>query len=161
VFCYFPCFLNSLFVLKNYSAQEQGRQRAQEENERRMIELPDELEREHQKAWRDAQEQLDRQRLEKEKRESEQKEEARLRQLKLELLNYDFHTCPRIKKEAFQNLEVDDVDLIRIALIGPTGSGKTSLVGKSGCFSYYHLILFIYLFIYLLIFLFIYLFVFK
>ena len=86
---------------------------------------------------------LDRQRRERKEREREQKEEVRLRQLRLELLNYDFHTCPKIKKEAFQNLEVDDVDLIRIALIGPTGSGKTSLVGKSGCFLIYH---FIYLF---------------
>ena len=31
--------------LNNYSAQEQGRQRAQEENERGLIELLDELER--------------------------------------------------------------------------------------------------------------------
>jgi len=93
-------------------------------------------------------EQLDRQRREREKTERKQREEQRLLQLRLDLLNYDFHKCPRIKKEAFQNLEVDDIDLIRIALIGPTGSGKTSLVGKSGCFYFYFffIILFIYLF---------------
>ena len=131
--------------MKSYSAQKQGRRNAQEDNERRMRELLDEMERERQQALRDAQErarveleeqreQLDRQRRKREKRERKQKEEERLLQLRLELLNYDFHKCPRIKKEAFQDLEVDDIDLIRIALIGPTGSGKTSLVGKNGCF---------------------------
>ena len=45
-------------------------------------------------------------------------------------MNYDFHKCPRIKKEAFQDLVVDDIDLIRIAVIGPTGAGKTSLLGE-------------------------------
>ena len=44
-----------------------------------------------------------------------------LPQLRNELMNYDFHKCPRIKKEAFQDLVVDDIDLIRIAVIGPTG----------------------------------------
>ena len=53
-----------------------------------------------------------------------------LHQLKNELMNYDFHKCPRIKKEAFQDLVVDDIDLIRIAVIGPTGAGKTSLLGE-------------------------------
>ena len=84
-----------------------------------MRELLDEMERESQ--------QLDRQRHEGEERE-------RVLQLRRELLNYDFRKCPKIKKEAFKDLEVDDTDLIRIALIGPTGSGKTSLVGKSACF---------------------------
>jgi len=91
----------------------------QEDNERGMREFLDEMKRERQ--------QLDRQRYEKEERE-------RVLQLRRELLNYNFHECPRIKKEAFKDLEVDDTDLIRIALIGPTGSGKTSLVGKSACF---------------------------
>ena len=53
-----------------------------------------------------------------------------LPQLRNELMNYDFHKCPRIKKEAFQDLVVDDIDLIRIAVIGPTGAGKTSLLGE-------------------------------
>ena len=45
-------------------------------------------------------------------------------------MNYDFHKCPRIKKEAFQDLVVGDIDLIRIAVVGPTGAGKTSLLGE-------------------------------
>ncbi|KAJ7326028.1 hypothetical protein OS493_028751 [Desmophyllum pertusum] len=49
-------------------------------------------------------------------------------QLKDAMLNYDFQSCPRIKKESFKDLEVDDIEFIRIALIGPTGSGKTSFV---------------------------------
>lgn len=92
---------------------------SQEDNERGMREFLDEMKRERQ--------QLDHQRHEREERE-------RVLQLRRELLNYNFHECPRIKKEAFKDLEIDDTDLIRIALIGPTGSGKTSLVGKSPCF---------------------------
>ena len=44
-------------------------------------------------------------------------------------MNYDFHKCSRIKKEAFQDLVVDDIDLI--AVKGPTGLGKTSLLGET------------------------------
>ena len=74
------------------------------------------------------------------RRDTERKQEGEgPLQLRHELLNYDFHKCPRIKKEAFQDLEVDDINLIRIALIGPTGSGKTSLVGKRGCSIYFYL----------------------
>lgn len=57
--------------------------------------------------------------------------EEELLKLRNELMNYDFHKCPRIKKEAFQDLVVDDIDLIRIAVIGPAGAGKTSLVGEN------------------------------
>ena len=65
-----------------------------------------------------------------EQEEEEEEEEEGLLQLRHDLMNYDFQKCPRIKKEAFQDLVVDDIDLIRIAVIGPTGAGKTSLVGK-------------------------------
>ena len=85
--------------------------------------------------------QLDRQRRERKEREA-------VLQLRRELLNYNFHECPRIKKEAFKDLEVDDTDLIRIALIGPTGSGKTSLVGKSACFYLFFFFFFITLCLY-------------
>ena len=61
-----------------------------------------------------------------EKRETEEE----LLQLRNELMNYDFHKCPRIKNEAFQDLVVDDIDLIRVAVVGPTGAGKTSLLGE-------------------------------
>ena len=123
-------------------ARAQGQQKAREENERRMRELRDEMERDHQQALRDAQElartedderrkQLDRQRREREEKESKQKEEERFCELKDELMNYDFQTSPRIKKESFRDLEVDDINRLRIALIGPAGSGKTSFVGKN------------------------------
>lgn len=131
--------------MKNYSAQEQGRRNALEETERRLRELHDEMERERQQALRDAQEsarvenEQQREQREREDRQRKQKEEEGLLQLRLQLLNYDFHKCPIIKKESFQDLEVDDVDLIRIALIGPTGSGKTSLLGKRGCCVYFYL----------------------
>ena len=74
---------------------------------------------------------LERQRSEKEEKERMQKEEERFLQLKSELMNYDFQKCPRIKKESFRDLEVDDIDLVRIALIGLAGSGKSSFVGKN------------------------------
>lgn len=108
------------------------------------------MERERQQALRDAQESarveneqqrelLARQKREREDRQRKQKEEEGLLQLRLQLLQYDFHKCPRIKKEYFHDLEADDIDLIRIALIGPTGSGKTSLLGKRGCCVYFYL----------------------
>ena len=75
-------------------------------------------------------------RLEKQRREREEnarrfKEEEAFLQLKRELMMYDFHIRPRIRKESLTGLQVDDVDLIRIALIGPSGSGKTSFIGKN------------------------------
>ena len=72
---------------------------------------------------------LDDQKRERELKERKRQEEEEL--LLHELMNYDFHKCPRIKKEAFQDLEVDDIDLVRIAVIGATSSGKTSLIGKN------------------------------
>jgi len=74
--------------------------------------------------------QLDRQRREKEEKERIQKEEVRFGKLKEELINYDFQTGPRIKKESFQDLVVKDINVLRIVLIGPAGSGKTSFAGK-------------------------------
>ncbi|KAJ7326033.1 hypothetical protein OS493_028756 [Desmophyllum pertusum] len=91
-------------------AHEQGQRRVQEENG--MKELP--AESGPPEALSDAQER-------------EQKEG--LLQRRHELKNYHFQKRPRIKKEAFKDLEVDDIDLVRIAVIGPTGSGKTSLIG--------------------------------
>lgn len=58
------------------------------------------------------------------------KEEERLIKPRSELVNYNFHACPRVMKESFRGLHVDDIDLIRIALIGPAASGKTSFVSK-------------------------------
>ena len=58
------------------------------------------------------------------------KEEKDFIELQTALMNYDFQKSPRIKKESFRDLDVSDIDVVRIALIGPTGSGKTSFVGK-------------------------------
>ena len=148
IFIYFVLFL--FVLIKSYetvdrtdpSACAQGAQRAQEENERRMRELRDVMERDRQQALREAQERamceddaqrrhLDQQRREREEKERKMKEKGALLNLKQEMIMYDFQICPRIKKESFKDLQVDDIDLIRIALIGPTGSGKTSFVGKN------------------------------
>ena len=142
-------FFFFFFSMKNYetvdrtdpSARAQGEKRAQEENEERMSELRDKMEKDHALALREAkgralnEDGAQRMRLEKQRREREEnarrlKEEEAFLQLKLELMMYDFHIRPRISKESFTGLQVDDVDLIRIALIGPTGSGKTSFIGK-------------------------------
>ena len=140
----------SFVLIKSYetvdrtdpSARAQGAQRAQQENERRMRDLRDVMERDRQQALREAQERamceddaqrrhLEQQRREREEKERRMKEEKALLDLRHDLLIYDFQICPRIKKESFKDLQVDDIDLIRIALIGPTGSGKTSFVGKN------------------------------
>ena len=124
------------------SARAQGERRAQEENEERMSELRDKMEKDRALALREAkgralnEDGAQRMRLEKQRREREEnarrfKEEEAFLQLKRELMMYDFHIRPRIRKESFTGLQVDDVDLIRIALIGPTGSGKTSFIGKN------------------------------
>jgi len=117
----------------------EGQQEAREENEKKMRELRDKMERECQEALRDAEKlarieddelgQLARQRREREEKERRQNEEQRFRELKDELINYDFQTSPRIKKESFRDLEVEDINMLRIVLIGPPGSGKTSFVG--------------------------------
>ena len=59
------------------------------------------------------------------------KEEEAFLELQKKLVDYHFQTCPWIKKESFTGLPVDDIDAIRIALIGPTGSEKTSFIGKN------------------------------
>ena len=112
------------------------------QHDKRMRELLEKMEKEREQALREAftratledeeeRRNLDRQRREKEEKERMQKEKERFLRLKGELMNYDFQMCPRIKKESYRDLEVDDIDLVRIALIGPTGSGKTSFVGKN------------------------------
>lgn len=74
---------------------------------------------------------LDQQRREREEREREMKKFKAFLNLRKEMMDYNFRKCPRIKKESFTDLQVDDIDVIRIALIGPTGSGKTSFIGKN------------------------------
>ena len=139
------------FPLKNYEtvvrtdstarAQSQP-EKAQEKIVKRMKELRDEIERDRQEALREVQERtrmeddkqrrnLDRQKREREERQRKKKEEEGLLQLKYALIIYDFQSCPRIKKESFKDLDVGDIDLVRIALFGPTGSGKTSFLGKN------------------------------
>lgn len=126
--------------------REQGRLRAQEEHERKMKMLQDELERLRLQALLDAEEitrtedeeqreNLDVQRREAERLARELKEEEKMLKLKETLMNYDFQCRPLIRKEAFLDLQVDDIELIRIALIGPAGSGKTSFIGKNKVYS--------------------------
>ena len=59
------------------------------------------------------------------------KEEEAFLELQKKLMDCHFQTCSWIKKESFTGLQVDDIDAIRIALIGPTGSEKTSFIGKN------------------------------
>lgn len=73
---------------------------------------------------------LDEQKRKREEEERKLEKEKEFRELKSALMEYDFQLRPRIRKESFRDLDVGDVDLVRIALIGPTGSGKTSFVGK-------------------------------
>ena len=59
------------------------------------------------------------------------KEEEAFLELQKKLMDYHFQTCLWIKKESFTGLPVDDIDAIRIALIGPRDSEKTSFIGKN------------------------------
>jgi len=123
------------------NASNQGQKQAQEENERRTKELEAEMAKEREEALREVQQRarcedenerrrLEQQKHEREEKESKLKEEQAFYELQNAMMNYDFQRCPKIKKESFRDLEVGDLDLIRIALIGPAGSGKTSFVGK-------------------------------
>lgn len=122
------------------NAANTGRQQAQQENDRRMNELRQAMERQRHVALRHAEyrarcedenerRRLDEEKLYREEEERKNKEEMDFRLLKHALLNYDFQQCPRIRPESFRDLDVSDVEVLRIALIGPTGSGKTSFVG--------------------------------
>ena len=123
------------------NASNQGRQVAQEENEKRVRQLESQLRSEREQELREAQERarcedenqreiLDRQKRQREERERKIKEKKEFHELQNALMTYDFQERPRIKKESFRDLDVSDIDVVRIALIGPTGSGKTSFVGK-------------------------------
>ena len=123
------------------NASYQGQQAALKENEERARELERQLRSEREQALREAQErarcedegqreELDKRKRQREERERKIKEEQEFINLQDALVNYDFQKSPRIKKESFRDLDVSDIDLVRIALIGPTGSGKTSFVGK-------------------------------
>lgn len=87
---------------------------------------------------------LDQQRREREGREKEMKKFKAFLNLRKEMMDYNFRKCPRIKKESFTDLQVDDIDVIRIALIGPTGSGKTSFIGKNKSYLFYSSMEFLY-----------------
>ena len=113
-----------------------------------MNELRQKMERQLDAALRNAEHRAkcededERRRLDDEKRyreeeERKMKEEMDFRLLKDALLKYDFQQCPRIRPESFRDLDVSDVEVLRIALIGPTGSGKTSFVGKKASCSWY------------------------
>lgn len=66
-----------------------------------------------------------------EDQERKMEEEKEFLDLKNALMNYDFKKSPRIQKEIYGNLDGSDIDVVRIALFGPTGSGKTTLIGKN------------------------------
>ena len=123
-------------------AGDEGRRLAQEENDQKVRQLNEEIARQKKQALEEAEQrarcedeaqrrQLDERKRKREEKEKKLKEEKEFRELKSALMEYDFQLRPRIRKESFRDLDVSDIDLVRIALVGPTGSGKTSFVGKS------------------------------
>ena len=134
----------------NPQAREQGRQQALQENQRKLQELTAKLQQDRQNALEEAERlarlendqnmekleedmQQQRQRLAqlkaaKEKAEKEAQEEKAFLEMKESLLEYEFGS--RIGQATFQELNTSDVDKVRIVLIGPTGSGKTSFIGE-------------------------------
>ena len=122
-------------------AREEGQRLAQTENDEKVRQLNEEIARQEKQALEEAEQrarcedeaqrrQLEKRKREREEKEKKLKEEKEFRELKSGLMKYDFQLRPRIRKESFRDLDVSDIDLVRIALIGPTGSGKTSFVGK-------------------------------
>lgn len=122
-------------------AREEGQRLAQKENAEKVRQLNEEIARQEKQALEEAEQrarcedeaqrrQLDARKREREEKEKKLKEEKEFRELKSALMEYDFQLRPRIRKESFRDVDVSDIDLVRIALIGPTGSGKTSFVGK-------------------------------
>lgn len=120
-------------------ALDEGRRLAREENDQKVRQLNEEIARQKKQALEEAEQrarcedeaqrrQLDARKREREGKEKKLKEEKEFRELKSALMEYDFQLRPRIRKESFRDLDVSDIDLVRIALIGPTGSGKTSFV---------------------------------
>ncbi|XP_068685273.1 interferon-induced protein 44-like [Montipora capricornis] len=121
------------------NAGSEGERQAREENEKRVRDLENQLAKQREQALLDAQQRarcedeserkrLDEQKRKREEEEKKMKEEKEFLELQKALISYDFKERPRIKKESFRDLDVSDIDLVRIALIGPTGSGKTSFV---------------------------------
>ena len=94
--------------------------RAKLENEQQMEGL--------ERAIRQERERLAREKAAHKKAEEEAKRKQDFLEMKASLLDYKFGS--RIGLSAFQDLDVSDVDNIRIVLIGPTGSGKTSFIGE-------------------------------
>lgn len=126
-------------------AREEGQRLAQKENAEKVRQLNEEIARQEKQALEEVEQrarcedeaqrrQLEKRKREREEKEKKLKEEKEFRELKSALMKYDFQLRPRIRKESFRDLDVSDIDLVRIALIGPTGSGKTSFVGKSSIY---------------------------
>ena len=97
------------------NAQQQARRAAQEEHERE----------EQKSAEQKAREKREKEAADEKKRLLEE-ERASLK-LKEDLLCYEFGN--KIGKATFKDLS--ETDTVRIALIGPTGSGKSCFIGKT------------------------------
>lgn len=130
------------------SALDEGRRLAQEENDQKVKQLNEAIARQKKQALEEAEQrarceddaqrrQLDAKKRKREEEAKKLKEKKEFLELKSDLMQYDFQLRPRIRKESFRDLDVSDIDLVRIALIGPTGSGKTSFVGKKSTGIYF------------------------
>ena len=124
-------------------AREAGGNAARAENKQKMDQLllnMEQLEQaskeqeiqavQYERAEKEMEEKIRHVRQEQEKQERERKQWEALRfnlELKDRLLDYTFGT--RIGKGVFKHLDVSDMDKVRIALIGPTGSGKSCFIG--------------------------------
>ena len=126
-------------------AAEEGRRRAHEENARKLAELEQQMRNSKEAAIQEAMQsaRLDNQReerkiQERKARQKREQEEADRKaklweavksylQLKDNLLSYEFGS--RIGKDVYRELDLSDMKNVRIALIGPTGSGKSCFIG--------------------------------
>jgi flagellar biosynthesis GTPase FlhF len=145
-----------LYILQVYetidktdpTAREQGRQEAREENARLVRQMEEELrqlrEKELSSALQDvkfkneeeakahAEKKMIKANLEAERirKEKEVQETMAFHKLKGKLLAYEFGNQLSLRTFEAQGLDVSDMTRVLIAMFGPTGSGKTSFIGK-------------------------------
>ena len=112
-------------------AEETEARRLENEREQRKKEERERIEKEKQQEEERHREKLRRQR-QKEREEEEEDEQKRLEleaelcRLRFQLQMYQFGD--KIKLDSFLGLEIDDVTQLRIGVIGPAGSGKSSFI---------------------------------
>ena len=135
-------------IQKLAGAQEKRRQKARDENSKLLKEMEEQLKTQQERdtnaaledvrlrnqSHRNAREKLKRQLAEREAERKKHHEYTREKmnclKMKGELLKYTFGQKLMMSTFKAEGLDVSDMDKVIVTLFGPTGSGKTSFIGK-------------------------------